>query len=43
MLITLKGVYVTECPLSFTNIAELPSINDYPLGDVPCSPTGQFK
>ena len=29
--------------LRVTNIAELDSLNDYPLGDGPISPTGQFK
>ena len=36
-------MYVTDSPLSVTNIRELASVNDYPLGDVPVSPTGQFK
>ena len=29
--------------LMITNIAELASLNDYPLRDGPVSPTGQFK
>ena len=29
--------------LSFTNTAELASLNDYPLRDGPVSPNGQFK
>ena len=42
--------YVTESPLSVTNIAEmamfyikLTSLNDFPLEEGPISPTRQFK
>ena len=35
--------YVTDSPLSSTNIAQLASLYDYPLGDGLVSPTGQFK
>ena len=42
--------YVTDSPLSFTNVAEmamfyikLTSLDDFPLEDGPISPTGQFK
>ena len=40
---SLDSFYVTDNPLSVTNIAELASLNDYPLGDGPVSPTDQFK
>ena len=36
-------ISVTDSPLSVTNLAELSSFNDYPLGDGPSNPTGQFK
>ena len=35
--------YVTESSLSVTYIAELASLNEYPIGDGPVSPTDQFK
>ena len=44
------SLYVTDSPLSVTNIAEmamfyikLTSLNDFPLEEGPISPTGQFK
>ena len=47
---SLDSFYVTESPLSVTNIAEmamfylkLTSLEDFPLEDGPISPTGQFK
>ena len=40
---SLDSFYVTDSPLSVTKIAELTSLNDYPLGEGPDSPTGQFK
>ena len=47
---SLDSFYVTDSPLSVTNIAEmamfyikLTSLNDFPLEDVPISPTGEFK
>ena len=47
---SLDSFYVTDSPLSVTNIAEmatlyikLTSFNDYPLEEGPISPTGQFK
>ena len=39
----LDSFYVTDSPLSVTNIAELASLNDFPLGNGPVSPTGQIK
>ena len=35
-------VSVADSPLSVTNLAELTSLNDYPLGERPVSPTGNF-
>ena len=32
-----------ESPFSVNNIAEQENFNDYPLGDMPVSPTGQLK
>ena len=47
---SLNSFYVTDSPLSVTNIAEmamfyikLTSFNDFPLEEGPISPTGQFK
>ena len=47
---SLDSFYITDSPLSVTNIAEmamfyikLTSLNDFPLEEVPVSPTGQFK
>ena len=47
---SLDSFYVTDSPLSVTNIAEmamfyikLSSLNDFPLEEVPVSPAGQFK
>ena len=47
---SLDSFYVTESPLSVTNIAEmamfyvkLTSLEDFPLEDGPISATGQFK
>ena len=47
---SLDSFYVTDSPLSVTNIAEmamfyikLTSLNDFPLEDGTISPTGQFK
>ena len=47
---SLDSFYVTDSPLSLTNIAQmamfyikLTSFNDYPFEEVPVSPTGQFK
>ena len=47
---SLDSFYVTDSPLSVTNIAEmamfyikLTSLNDFPLEEVPVCPTGQFK
>ena len=37
---SLDSFYVTDSPLSVTNMDELASLNDYPLGDGPVSPTG---
>ena len=46
---SLDSFYVTDSPLSVTNIAEmamfyikLTSLDDFPLGEGPISPTGQF-
>ena len=39
----LDSFYVTESPLSITDIAELASLNDYPLGEGPVSPTGELN
>ena len=46
---SLDSLYVTDSPLSVTNIAEmamfyikLTSLDDFPLEDGPISPTGQF-
>ena len=47
---SLDSFYVTDSPLSVTNIAQmamfyikLTSLNDFPLEEGPTSPTGQFK
>ena len=47
---SLDSFYVTDSPLSVTNIAQmamfytkLTSLNDFPLQEGPISPTGQFK
>ena len=47
---SLDSLYVTDSPLSVTNIAEmamfyikLTSLTDFPLEEGPISPTGQFK
>ena len=47
---SLDSFYVTDSPLSVTNIAEmamfyikLTSLNDFPLEEGPISPTRQFK
>ena len=47
---SLDSFYVTDSPLSVTNIAEmamfyikLTSLDVFPLEDGPISPTGQFK
>ena len=47
---SLDSFYVTESPLSVTNIAQmamfyikLTSLDDFPLEDGPISTTGQFK
>ena len=47
---SLDSFYVTDSPLSVTNIAQmamfpinLTTLNDFPLEDVPISPTGLFK
>ena len=47
---SLDRFYVTDSPLSVTNIAQmaifyikLTSLNDFPLEEVAVSPTGQFK
>ena len=47
---SLDSFYVTDSPLSVTNIAQLAmlyikltSLDDFPLEDGPISPTGQFK
>ena len=47
---SLDSFYVTDSPLSVTNIAEmqcvcikLTSLSDFPLQEVLVSPTGQFK
>ena len=47
---SLDSFYVTESPLSVTNMAEmamfyikLTTLNDFPLEDGPISPTGHFK
>ena len=44
------GLYVTDSPLSVTNIVKmamfyikLTRLNDFPLEEEPISPTGQFK
>ena len=49
-LLSLNSFYVTQSPLSVTNIAEMPmfyiklnSLNDFPLEEGRISPTGQFK
>ena len=48
--LSLDSFYVTESPLSVTNIekmamfyVKLTSLEDFPLEDGPISPTGQFK
>ena len=48
--LSLDSFYVTESPLSVTNIEEmamfyvkLTSLEDFPLEDAPISPTVQFK
>ena len=48
--VSLDSFYVTDNPLSVTNIAQmamfcikLTSLNDIPIEEVPVSPTGQFK
>ena len=47
---SLGSFYVTDSPLSVTNIAEMArfyikptSLDDFPLEDWPISPIGQFK
>ena len=47
---SLDSFYVTDSPLSVTNIAKmamfyikLTSVNDFPIKEGPISPTGQFK
>ena len=47
---SLDNFYVTDSPLSVTNVAEtamflfnLTSLNDFPLEERPVSPIGQFK
>ena len=45
---SLDSFYVTDSPLSVTNIAQLTmlkltSLDDFPLEDGPISPIGQFK
>ena len=47
---SLDSFYVTESPLSVTNIAQmamlcikLTSVKDFPLEEGPICPTGQFK
>ena len=47
---SLDSFYVTDSPLSVTNIAQmamfyikLTSLNDFPIEEGPISPTGQFK
>ena len=47
---SLNSFYVTDSPLSVTNIVQLAmlyiklsSLDDFPLEDGPISPTGQFK
>ena len=47
---SLDSFYVTDSPLSVTNIAEtamfyikMTILNDFPLEEEPVSPTGQFK
>ena len=47
---SLDSFYVTESPLSVTNIAEMAMfytkmtiLNDFSIEEVPVSPTGQFK
>ena len=47
---SIDSFYVTDSPLSVTNIAEmamfslkLTSLNDLPLEEGPISPTGKFK
>ena len=41
---SLDSFYVTDRPLSVTNIAEMSiSLNDFPLEEGPTSATGQFK
>ena len=47
---SLDSFYVTDSPLSVTNIAEMAMfniemtiLNDFSLEEVPVSPTGQFK
>ena len=47
---SLDGFYVTDSPISITNIAEMAmfyikptSLDDFPLEDGSISPTGQFK
>ena len=46
----MTGYYVTDSPLSVTNMAEMAmfykkqtSFTDFPLEEGPISPTGQFK
>ena len=48
--LSLDSFYVTDSPLSVTNIAEmamfyikLTSLNDFPVEEVPVCPTGEFK
>ena len=48
--LSLDSFYVTESPLSVTNIAEMAMfyikmtiLNDFSLEEVPVTPTGQFK
>ena len=49
---SLDSFYVTDSPLSVTNIAQMAILyikmtililNDFPTEEVPVSPTGQFK
>ena len=47
---SLDCFYVTDSPLSYTNIAEMAmyyikmtSLNDFSIEEVPVSPTGQVK
>ena len=48
--LSLDSFYVTDSPLSVTNIAEMAMfytkmtiLNDFSIEEVPVSPTGQFK